>query len=78
MLSEIEPSSPAALQAVKTLAQYLKGGREAALEEVAAWLADPASASNATVLLVAGLLYALEDNHVEALKTCHSGTSLEM
>jgi hypothetical protein len=30
------------------------------------------------VLLIAGLLFALEENYVDALKACHTGGSLEM
>lgn len=78
VMSEITPASPAALQAVRALALYAKQQREAALEQAAAWLADPACASNPTVLLVAGLLYALEGDYVEALRACHGGASLEM
>ena len=78
MLSEISAASPVALQAVKALALYMKSQKAAALEQAAAWLTDPACTSNPTVLLVAGLLYALEENYVEALRTCHTGGSLEM
>lgn len=67
-----------ALQAVKALALYMKAQREAALEQAASWLADPAAASNPTVLLIVGLLHALEGNHAEALRACHTGGSLEM
>ena len=78
VMSEITGSSPMALQAVKALALYMKQQKEAALEAAAGWLADPAAASNPTVLLVAGLLYALEEDYVEALRTCHTGGSMEM
>lgn len=81
VLSEIGPTSPAALQAVRLLAVYLKqgeAGREGVLEQVAGWLADPASASNVTVLLVAATVYALEGNYVEALRICHNAASLEL
>ena len=78
MLSEVGPSSPAALQAVRALALHAKGQRAEALDAVAGWLSDPACASNPSVLLVAGLLYALEENYVEALRVCHTGGSLEM
>ena len=69
-----------ALQAVKELALYLKDGaqREAVLGRVGEWLTDMSCTGNATVLLVAGLVYLLEENYVEALKCCHSGQSLEM
>lgn len=78
VMSEISGASPMSLQAVKALALYMKDQREAALEAAASWLTDPAAASNSTVLLVAGMLYALEENYVEALKACHTGGSLEM
>lgn len=78
VMSEINSSSPAALQAVRALALYAKQQREAAMEQVASWMSDPACASNPTVLLIAGLLYALEENYVEALRACHTGGSLEM
>ena len=42
------------------------------------WLANPAISGNATVLLVAGIIYANEENLVEALKACHLGLTLEM
>lgn len=46
--------------------------------QAAGWRADPLAASNPTVLLIAGLLYALEEDYVEALRACHTGGSLEM
>lgn len=42
------------------------------------WLADPATAHNTTVLLVAGLIFTNEEDYVEALKALHGGESLEM
>ena len=40
---------------------------------------DPASNTNPTACLVAGMIYLNEGNHVEALKACHSAnSSLEM
>jgi coatomer protein complex subunit epsilon len=78
VMSEITSASPMALQAVKTLALYMKQQKEAALEAAAGWLSDPAAAANPTVLLIAGLLFALEENYVDALKACHTGGSLEM
>lgn len=77
-MSEVTDASPAALQAVKALALYMKAQREAALAAAAGWLTDPAAASNPTVLLIAGLLYCLEEDYVEALRCCHTGGSLEM
>ena len=42
------------------------------------WLADPATSGNATTLVVAGIIYANEEDFVAALKACHLGLSLEM
>ncbi|GAB4817776.1 hypothetical protein N2152v2_004822 [Parachlorella kessleri] len=80
VLAEISSSSPMALQAVRQLALYLKDGsqREAVLAQVASWLTDMSCTNNATVLLVAGLVFLLEENYVEALKCCHNGLNLEM
>ena len=133
VMSEIDSSSPMALQAVKALALYMKAQKEAALAQVRAaadfacnlagiccpaaaqvvqtrstqagsafwssvhtclpphppaprrlhsqaaeWRTDPVAASNPTVLLIAGLLHALEEDWVEALRACHTGGSLEM
>lgn len=80
MISEISDNASMAMQAIKLLARY-KGGRvtaEAALTTVGDWLEDAACNRNPYVLLVAGLIYASEGNHVEALKACHSGAMLEM
>ncbi|PRW58190.1 coatomer subunit epsilon-1-like [Chlorella sorokiniana] len=78
VMSEIDSSSPMALQAVKALALYMKAQKEAALAQATEWRTDPVAASNPTVLLIAGLLYALEEDWVEALRACHTGGSLEM
>lgn len=42
------------------------------------WLADPAVAHNASVLLVAGIVYTNDGDYVEALKALHGGELLEM
>lgn len=83
MLSEISKEAPLALQAVKALAQYLKcpesdPQKKEAMDQTTAWIDDPSVASNATVLLIAGLIQALEGNLEMALKACHRGLSLEM
>ena len=80
VLSEVSSSSPTALQAVRLLAVYLKDGlqKEGVLEQVGAWTIDPTAASNPTVLLVAAMVYALEDNYVEALRICHNAANLEL
>lgn len=48
------------------------------LSTVQDWAQEPSYRSNATVLLVIGLIYAAEDNYVEALRACHTGISLEL
>lgn len=80
VINEVTDSSAQALQAVKLLAQYIgnKLPKEDVLSILAAWVADPSCAGNATTLAVAGIIYANEGNDVEALKACHSGLSLEM
>jgi coatomer subunit epsilon len=81
VLSEIADDAPLALRAVKTLAAYLKFPQSQAsssLQEAESWAEDPNCASNSTVLLIAGMLYALEGNLEAALKVCHAGLSLEM
>lgn len=63
------------------LATYLKSPetqRDAALEQAAAWLEDPSAVSNATALLAAAMIFALEGNLESALKACHSGLNMEM
>lgn len=79
--SEISADSPAPLQAVKMLSAYLKAPAAeagAALEAAQAWAVDPGYATNPTVLLVAGMIYALEGDNEAALKACHSGLTMEM
>eukprot|EP00884_Botryococcus_braunii_P011077 jgi/Botrbrau1/19971/Bobra.0059s0086.1 len=80
VINEVTKMSPQALTAVKLLAQYRgnKLDKEAVLETVGEWVADPACSGNATTLLVCGLIYAAQENYVEALKACHTGLNLEM
>jgi len=82
IFSEVDDSSPLPLQAVKTLASYLKNpdaNRDSTLKAASSWSSDPTASSNSTCMLIAGLIYTLEENYVEALKCCHCiGASLEM
>lgn len=52
--------------------------QEDVLATIKDWVANPAVAHNATVLLVAGIIYTNEGNYVEALKALHGGELLEM
>eukprot|EP00245_Coleochaete_scutata_P008577 TRINITY_DN265_c0_g2_i1.p1 TRINITY_DN265_c0_g2~~TRINITY_DN265_c0_g2_i1.p1 ORF type:complete len:288 (+),score=71.12 TRINITY_DN265_c0_g2_i1:143-1006(+) len=78
VIDEISSTAPTALQAVKLLALYLGGKKEEAISTLKDMLADSVVASNPTLLLVAGTIYAQEENYVDALKYTHSGTSLEL
>ena len=48
------------------------------LATLAEWQADPVTASNATVLLVVGLIHTNLEDYVEALRAVHAGQNLEM
>ena len=52
--------------------------QEHVLDSLREWFSDPACSSNPLVLLTAGLIHDCEGDHVEALKACHSGATLEM
>ena len=68
------------MQAVRLLAVYLsrEHEREQCVTTVGEWLADGALAANATVQLIAALVYSHEGNLPDALKCCHTGLSLEL
>jgi len=79
-MSEITDEAPTSLQAVKLLATYLSDDskKEKVMSTMQEWLADPSCSSNITLLLMASILYSNEGNDVEALKCCHSASSLEL
>lgn len=52
--------------------------QDTVLSTIQDWAQEPSYRNNATVLLVIGLIYAAEDNYVEALRACHTGVSLEL
>lgn len=81
VLDEVSEDASTTLQAVKMLAKYVaSNGSEAEgiLQTMQEWLADPACASNATLLLMAATIYAKEGNYNEALKCSHVGTTLDL
>lgn len=41
-------------------------------------LDDPACAGNTTLQLITGMVYAHDNNHIEALRCCHQASTLEM
>ncbi|CAM6036194.1 unnamed protein product [Sphagnum compactum] len=80
VIDEVNDSAPTAVQAVKLLALYQSGGenKEQALASLTDWLSDSAIASNPMLLLVAGIIYAHEQNYNEALKHTHVGGTLDL
>jgi len=78
VLDEVKDSSPTALQAVKLLATYTRGGegKEIALLTLKQWMSEEAS-TNSMIQLVAGLIYSAEGNYDEALRSVHQCSSLE-
>ncbi|CAI5946841.1 unnamed protein product [Closterium sp. NIES-65] len=74
VMDEITESSATALQAVKLLATYLadKSNKDAVVAGLEGYLSDPVICKNATLLLVAGTVYAREQNFVDALKIAHA------
>jgi len=80
VLDEVSHDAPMALQAVKLLASYHAGGRDAkemALVQLKEWLSSPRAATEAQLLLVAALIYSAEGDAKEALKCIHQSTDLE-
>jgi len=80
VLDEVQHDAPPALQAVKLLASYLDGGRDAkelALAQLKEWLAAPTAASEVQLLHVAAIVYTHEQDYKEALKYVHGSTELE-
>ncbi|KAJ7522743.1 hypothetical protein O6H91_18G025100 [Diphasiastrum complanatum] len=80
VIDEINSSAATALQAVKLLAMYFLGGekREKSLSSLQEWLSDVAIANNPTLLMIAGTIYAQEQNFNEALKYTNGGGTLEL
>lgn len=72
-------NTPIALSAVKLLATYLSGRGDKEMIEltVKEWLADPASAENPHLLLIAGMIFAREGKLSDALSAFTKGGSLE-
>jgi len=73
-------NSPVSLQAVKVLAEYMQSSDVAgASAQLDAWMGDPSTASDPTMLVVGAMIHNREGNYEEALKYVHNpGTSLEM
>ena len=69
VIDEITDESPTALRAVKLLATYKSRPheREQCVATCQEWLSDEALAANANVQLISALVFAAEDNLVEAI-----------
>lgn len=78
VIDEINSSAPTPLQAVKLLAMYMTGDKEAALSSLKEWLSDAAISNNPVLKLVAGTMYMYEQDYIEALNQTHSGGTLEL
>ncbi|RDX64201.1 Coatomer subunit epsilon-1 [Mucuna pruriens] len=80
VISEIHESAPTPLQAVKLLALYFSSpdNKESAISSLKEWLADPAIGTNATLRLVAGLVFLHENDFNEALKHTNAGGTMEL
>ncbi|KAJ0399564.1 hypothetical protein ATCC90586_009761 [Pythium insidiosum] len=71
-------NTPIALSAVKLLATYLHHGDREMIElTLKEWLADPRSAENPHLLLVAGMIFSREGKLSDALSVLTKGNTLE-
>ncbi|KAJ4702826.1 Coatomer epsilon subunit [Melia azedarach] len=80
VISEIDDSAATPLQAVKLLALYLSGpeNKESTILSLKEWLADPAIGNNATLRLIAGIIFMHEEDYNEALKHTNVGGTMEL
>jgi len=78
VLGEVSEDAVVDLRAVKMLATYLSPGlREMALGELGTMMEDVASSVNPMVQLMAGYVYAYEQEYEKALRAIHYGVTLE-
>jgi len=79
VLDEVKPSSPAEVQAVRVLAQYLHNPsrREALLKEIESKLTSGVDASNDMFILMAASVFYHEQNFDSALRCLNQSESLE-
>ncbi|KAL4308198.1 hypothetical protein GQ457_01G024820 [Hibiscus cannabinus] len=80
VINEIDSSAATPLQAVKLLAQYLSNPheKESTIASLKEWLADPAIGNNATLRLIAGIVFMHEEDYIEALKHTNAGGTMEL
>jgi coatomer protein complex subunit epsilon len=74
-----EPTTPTGLRAVKLLATYLSdpSQKDASLQQLKEWQTDPQHGNNATLQIVASLMYGNEGDFKSALAAVRNGTTLE-
>jgi len=81
VLQKIRDSDPVALQAVKLLATYIEnpeGSIEKVGEQLDEWMDDSSTASDATMLVIAAMIYNREGQPETALRFVHTAATLEM
>ncbi|XP_065847555.1 coatomer subunit epsilon-1 [Euphorbia lathyris] len=80
VINEIDDSAPTPLQAVKLLALYLSSPetKESTISSLKEWLADSAVGNNATLRLIAGIIFMHEEDYNEALKHTNAGGTMEL
>lgn len=79
VLSEIKPSAPPPLQALKLLARYLQAPTTGAavVNELESLLSESVDLSNTALLIVAGTIYCHEENYEAALRSLNQSDALE-
>merc|ERR1711970_306286 len=79
VLSEIKPSAPPPLQALKLLAKYLQApsSSSAVVDELESLLGGSVDLSNTALLIVAGTIYCHEENYEAALRALNQSDALE-
>jgi len=77
VLDEVRGDAPPSLVAVKTLAAYLSGNQELAVQQIKELLAGGGTGSW-HVLLVAGTIFCHEKDYKSALQHTHQNTQLEV
>ena len=79
-IDDMGPNAPVALQAVKLLARYKAPPHdsEIVLMTLNEWMADPVSASNPHLQVIAASIYAEEDKLKEALKCLQHANTVEV
>ncbi|KAK4313568.1 hypothetical protein Pmani_015100 [Petrolisthes manimaculis] len=77
--SEIKPSAPAPLQALKLLARYLQSpeNRSTVVSELESQLSGNVDLTNTALLIVAATIYCHEENYEGALRVLNQSDALE-